>query len=105
MNRSVLGAAAVTLFAALPLAAQTAPDGQTVTFIHAGTLLARPGEAPRGPSTIIIRGDRIDELRDGYAEAEAGARVVDLKDRFVMPGLVDMHVHLWASAAIRSPTG
>lgn len=95
MNRFAWAAAAAILSTALPLAAQTAPEGPKVTFIHAGTLLARPGESPRGPSTIIIRGDKIAELRDGYAEAEPGARVVDLKDRFVMPGLVDMHVHLW----------
>lgn len=95
MNRFAMAAAAAILSTALPLAAQTAPEAQKVTFIHAGTLLAKPGEAPRGPSTIIIRGDRIAEVRDGYAEVEPGARIVDLKDRFVMPGLVDMHVHLW----------
>lgn len=95
MKRLSLAAAAIALFAALPLVAQAAPDGQKVTFIHAGTLLAKPGEAPRGPSTIIIRDGKVAEVRDGYADAEPGARVIDLKDRFVMPGLVDMHVHLW----------
>jgi imidazolonepropionase-like amidohydrolase len=82
------------LLAATPLAAQTAPAPK-VKFIHAGALLAKPGEAPRGPSTIIVRDGKVAEVRSGYAEPEAGAELIDLKERFVMPGLVDMHVHFW----------
>ncbi|MXO75705.1 amidohydrolase family protein [Altererythrobacter aerius] len=74
--------------------AQEVQDGTGVTYIHAGRLLDRPGEAPRGPSTVIVRGGKVAEVRDGHVAAEAGARVVDLKDRFVLPGLIDMHVHL-----------
>ncbi|MGV3456261.1 amidohydrolase family protein [Sphingomonas sp.] len=82
------------LAAATPLAAQTSVPAK-VKFIHAGTLLANPGEAPRGPSTIIIRDGKVVEIRDGFVAPEGGAELIDLKDRFVMPGLVDMHVHLW----------
>ncbi len=82
------------LAAASPLAAQTSVPAK-VKFIHAGTLLANPGEAPRGPSTIIIRDGKVAEIRDGFVAPEGGAELIDLKDRFVMPGLVDMHVHLW----------
>ncbi|AHE54991.1 amidohydrolase family protein [Sphingomonas sanxanigenens] len=91
-----LAAIAAALLAATPLAAQTAPaKPEPVTIIHAGALLAEPGKPPRGASTIVIRGGKIAEIRDGYATPEAGAKLVDLKDRFVMPGLIDMHVHLW----------
>ena len=92
MRRIVAVTAA--LLAATPLAAQTAPAPK-VRFIHAGALLAKPGEAPRGPSTIVVRDGKVAEVRAGYAEPEAGAELIDLKDRFVMPGLVDMHVHFW----------
>lgn len=92
MRRIVAVTAA--LLAATPLAAQTAPAPK-VKFIHAGALLAKPGEAPRGPSTIIVRDGKVIEVRAGYAAPEAGAELIDLKDRFVMPGLVDMHVHFW----------
>src|SRR5690242_17229821 len=85
-------ALAATLFAATSLAAQPAPR---VTVIYAGALLADPGKAPRGASTIVVRDGKIAEIRDGYAAPETGAALVDLKDRFVMPGLIDMHVHLW----------
>ncbi|WP_423602025.1 amidohydrolase family protein [Sphingomonas sp. MS122] len=89
--------AAVTalLLAATPLAAQTVVPAPRVKFIHAGALLAKPGEAPRGPSTIVVRNGKVAEVRDGFAAPEAGAELIDLKDRFVLPGLVDMHVHLW----------
>lgn len=89
-----LAAALAVLLATSPLAAQGTPAPR-VTVIHAGTLLAEPGKPPRGASTIIIRDGKIAEIRDGYVAAEPGARLVDLKDRFVMPGLIDMHVHLW----------
>lgn len=91
-----IAAVTAALLAATPLAAQTAaPPASKVKFIHAGALLARPGEAPRGPSTIVVRDGKVAEVRDGFATPDAGAELIDLKDRFVLPGLVDMHVHLW----------
>ena len=64
------------------------------TYIHAGRLIAVPGKAPLGPSTIIVDNGRILELREGYVPAPADAAVVDLRDRTVLPGLIDSHVHL-----------
>ena len=90
-----IAAITIALFAATPLAAQTASPAPKVQFIHAGTLLAKPGEAPRGASTIIVRDGKVVEVRDGFVAPEGGAELIDLKDRFVMPGLIDMHVHLW----------
>ncbi|MES3092845.1 amidohydrolase family protein [Sphingomonas aerolata] len=77
----------------IPADAQTAPTA--VTYIQAGTLLDRPGQAPRGATTIIVRDGKIVALRDGFVAPEAGATLVDLRTAFVMPGMVDMHVHLW----------
>lgn len=75
--------------------AQTAPAQSNVaTYIHAGRLLDRPGQPPRGPSTILIRDGKVIEVRDGHVAPEAGARLVDLSTRFVLPGLIDMHVHI-----------
>lgn len=73
--------------------AQTAPPAQ-VTYVHAGRLLAEPGTAPRGPSTVIVRNGKVAEVRDGLVAPESGAKLVDLSNRFVLPGLIDMHVHL-----------
>jgi imidazolonepropionase-like amidohydrolase len=44
---------------------------------------------------------RITEVRDGHQPAPAGARLIDLSDRFVLPGLIDSHVHLRSDAGGR----
>jgi len=81
--------------ASTALAQQPAPPVKKVTIIHAGELLDRPGQKPRGNSTVIAEDGKIVEVRDGFAPAPADARVVDLKNQFVLPGLIDMHVHLY----------
>ena len=79
--------------------AQT-PTGDVV-LVQAGRLLDRPGREPRGASTLVIRNGLIESVRDGHVGAEAmpGARVIDLRDRFVLPGLIDSHVHLVSDRA------
>ena len=93
MLRTLLAAFAL-LFAA-PAIAQVAPPKPQVTYIQAGTLLDKPGQKPRGNSTIIVRDGRIAEVRDGFVDPEPGARLIDLRTSFVLPGLIDMHVHLF----------
>ncbi len=92
----------LTAIAAAPVLAQTAQPTQTapttqtaVTYIQAGTLLDRPGQPPRGNTTVIVRDGKIVALRDGFVAPEQGATLIDLRNAFVLPGLVDMHVHLW----------
>ena len=82
---------ACTAIIATPLAAQPKPE--QVTVIHAGTLIAEPGTAPRRNASVIVRGRTISEVRDGFVDVP-GARVVDLRAATVMPGLIDSHVHL-----------
>ena len=75
-----------------------APSGDLVV-IHAGTLLDRPGRAPRRNASIIVRAGRIEAVQDGLIPAPPGARLIDLSDRFVLPGLIDSHVHLTSDRA------
>ncbi len=73
------------------------PPPKPLVVIHAGALLAEPGEAPLRERTIVVRDGRIAQVEAGYLPAErfgAGARLIDLEDRFVMPGLIDLHKHL-----------
>lgn len=80
--------------------AQNRSDAAEWTLVHAGALLDRPGRAPRGPSTVLIRDGRIADVRDGHIGAgefdgaPSDIQVIDLRDRFVLPGLIDSHVHL-----------
>ena len=85
------GAALIAALILFPVTAWAAPAELVV--IHAGGVLDRPGRPARGPSTITVRGGKIESVRPGHV-SPAGARVVDLKDRFVLPGLIDSHVHL-----------
>ncbi|NCF14806.1 MAG: amidohydrolase family protein [Gammaproteobacteria bacterium] len=64
-----------------------------ITLVHAGKLLAIPGSTPATNMTIIVEDDRITGVQQGFVEAE-DATVIDLRDKFVLPGLMDMHVHL-----------
>ncbi len=103
MSRPVLllaFAALATAVVSLPSAAQ-APASRVV-LVHAGQLLDRPGRPARGASTIVIRDGRIAEVRDGHVAASSvgatGAEIIDLRDRYVLPGLIDSHVHLASDA-------
>jgi imidazolonepropionase-like amidohydrolase len=69
-----------------------------VTVIHAGKLLDRPGKSPRGPATIVVRDGKIESVAAGINEMD-GAVVVDLRDKFVLPGLIDSHVHMTSDKA------
>ncbi|MGF1550627.1 MAG: amidohydrolase family protein [Sphingomonadaceae bacterium] len=68
--------------------------GAETTVIHAGRLIADPGAAPMGPATITVEDGRIVSVSPGHAAPPEGARLVDLGDKTVLPGLIDLHVHL-----------
>ncbi len=66
--------------------------------IHAGTLLAVPGNGAQTEQTIVIKGGKIESVYAGYMTPEVvegdTLEVIDQKTAFVMPGMMDMHVHL-----------
>lgn len=82
-------ATAVLAFAmALPALSET-------VYVQAGKVLAVPGEAPLGQTTIVITDGKIVSLASGYqTPKDKSVRVIDLKDSYVLPGLIDSHVHL-----------
>lgn len=87
---------ALTLSAAL-LSATSALAAPT--YIHAGRVIAVPGQTPRGATTIVVDDGKIVALEDGYTPAPAGADTIDLKNRTVLPGLIDSHTHLSSDRA------
>jgi len=63
------------------------------TLIHAGTVLAFPGTSPKSKQTIIVHDGKIVGIEDGYVDDDE-ATIIDGKDMFFLPGLIDSHVHL-----------
>jgi len=71
-----------------------APAGAETLVVHAGRLIADASRPASGPSTITIVDGRITGVTAGLTPAPEGARLIDLSSRTVLPGLIDMHVHL-----------
>ena len=75
-------------------------ESSGMRVIHAGTLLAVPGRPAKARQTIVIEDGRITDIREGFLTREqlpaslVPAEPIDLADRFVLPGLIDAHVHL-----------
>jgi len=68
-----------------------------VLVIHAGELLVIPGEKPLAKQTLIVKNGVIAQHENGFIPAKnfgENADFIDLSSHFVMPGLMDMHVHL-----------
>ncbi|MEM7730430.1 MAG: amidohydrolase family protein [Pseudomonadota bacterium] len=100
MKYALLATAALL---ALPLAASADNHGDAdYTLIHAGTLIAVPGEAPLREKTVVVRDGKVERIADGYV-TDADAEVVDLKGMTVLPGLIDSHVHISGDRATGRP--
>lgn len=64
------------------------------TLIHAARLIDGQADTLRTQVTVTVEGDRIVAVTDGYLVAAPGDTVVDLRHATLMPGLMDMHVHI-----------
>ena len=69
-------------------------SAQAATLIHAGKAFTGTSNELRNKVTIVIEDNKIESVKSGFVSAEKGDTVIDLKDSTVMPGLMDMHVHL-----------
>src|SRR5205823_5959285 len=65
-----------------------------VTVIKAGTLIDGTSSQPRRNQTIVIRGNRIESV-GGDVAVPAGAKVIDLSNMTVLPGMIDAHTHIF----------
>jgi imidazolonepropionase-like amidohydrolase len=93
-GRRAFLAGALGSLAALTLG-QRAAAAEQITLLKSARLF--DGLAMRTPGVCVLRGDRIVSLSAG--DAGSGARIVDLGDATLMPGLIDAHTHLSAPIA------
>lgn len=64
------------------------------TIIHCGNLIDGVSDNVMSQMSVIVEGNRIVAVEKGYTRSKNGDTVIDLKDKTVMPGLMDMHVHI-----------
>lgn len=73
---------------------------QETTIIHAGKLLAIPGNGALENQTIVIEKGKISAIMNGFLNpsdlgyTQENCQLVDLKEQFLMPGFIDMHTHI-----------
>lgn len=80
----------------VPLVAASTLFGaaQAATLIHAGRVIDGVGDRALTARTVVVDGGKITAIEAGYRKPGAGDTVVDLRESTLMPGLMDMHVHL-----------
>jgi len=65
------------------------------TYLHCGKIIDTKNEKVLNNKTIIVSGNKILSIQDGFTKPESSSsKVIDLKTKTVMPGLIDMHVHM-----------
>src|SRR6201999_4335441 len=77
----------ILLFFAAPVFAQK-------TYIQCGRLIDGNSNTAQTEVTIVVEGKIITDIQKGYTNGGTGDKVIDLKNKTVMPGLIDCHVHL-----------
>ena len=64
------------------------------TYLHCGRLIDGQSDKVSTEMTIVVDSSRITRVASGYLEVPEGSTVVDLKNKTVMPGFIDLHVHI-----------
>lgn len=65
-----------------------------IQYLHCGKLIDCTDQTVKTEMTIVVDGKAIKSVQNGYIKVPSGATGIDLKDKTVMPGLMDMHVHI-----------
>ncbi|MEE8348467.1 MAG: amidohydrolase family protein [Acidobacteriota bacterium] len=97
MNRKLLGLLSIPvvgfLFGCTP-AEISEPDPSAPLFIEGATLIDVTGGPALANSSVLIEGSRITQIGSSdEISPPPGARILDAQGKFIIPGLVDMHVH------------
>src|ERR1700730_5605298 len=93
------------LFAALVSTAQLGAQSVPVTLVKAGRLLDPPTGNVLGPATFRIEGDKIKQVGlSSQIGVPAGAKIIDLGNATLLPGLIDGHTHLLLDVVVPPET-
>ena len=98
MKKLSLGIAVLPFAATLAAQPGALPSSGPLALINASLLNVRDGRITPN-ATIVLRNGKIDAV--GSGAAPAGVRAIDLKGKYVLPGLIDAHTHADNLAAFR----
>jgi len=70
------------------------PITSATTVIHAGLLIDGESSVPSSEMSIVIEGSKIESIEVGFITPDSDDKYIDLSSYTVLPGLIDMHVHL-----------
>jgi imidazolonepropionase-like amidohydrolase len=77
----------------------------SVKIIVGGTLIDGSGKKPLPDSVVLVKGDKIEAVgKQGDVKVPEGAEVIDASGKWLLPGLIDLHVHLYSSGFVPVPT-
>lgn len=65
-----------------------------LTYLHCGKLIDSKTDKVQSEMTIVVDGNKITKVEKGFSATPEGAKTIDLKSKTVLPGFMDMHVHL-----------
>jgi imidazolonepropionase-like amidohydrolase len=64
------------------------------TLIYCGTLIDGISNTPKSQVTIVVEKNRITDIQNGFTTANPNDKTVNMRTQTVMPGWIDMHVHI-----------
>jgi imidazolonepropionase-like amidohydrolase len=64
------------------------------TFIHCGNLIDGKANDVQPQMTIVVEGNKIIKVEKGFTKPGNSDKLIDLSKKTVMPGLIDLHIHI-----------
>ncbi len=72
----------------------TFPIAAQDTYLQCGRIFDTQTGKMISEKTLVVSGNKIKSVENGYVNGTDGDQVIDLKDKVVLPGFIDMHVHI-----------
>src|SRR6478609_4476375 len=64
------------------------------TLIHCGSVIDGKNKEQQQQVTIVVEANKITSIDKGFTKPGQNDKLIDLSKKTVMPGLIDMHVHI-----------
>ncbi len=98
-NKPVYDAARIDVTITAP---KDRPTGSVV--LRGARIITMKGDAVIAKGDVVVTGNRIVAVGEqGTVTVPAGAKIIDVAGKTIMPGLMDIHAHMWPQWGVHSP--